>query len=63
MSMPVIDGQETTALLPKRNTFGQERRWHALVFLAMLILTGIAGMGVLLYRLEHPVPAEMFQGR
>jgi len=61
MPTALIDDGESAGALPKGSIGGSERQWQALVFLAILVLTGVAGMGALFYRLEHPVPAEMFE--
>jgi uncharacterized membrane protein len=63
MPTAVIDREETKDRLPTGRDLGPERKWQALVFLVILIVAGIAGMGALFYRLEHPVPTEMFEWR
>ena len=63
MTTAVIDREEITDRLPGRSDREPKREWRALVVLGILILASVAGMGVLFYKLEHPVPAEIFQGR
>lgn len=63
MPTAVIDREETTSRLPKGSVREPERRWPAFLFLIILILTGVAGMGALFYKLEHPVPTEIFERR
>lgn len=63
MPTAVTDREETIARLPKRSDLRPERKLKTFVFLAILILTGVVGMGVLCYKLEHPLPVEMFERR
>jgi uncharacterized membrane protein len=63
MATPLMDRTETPAPPPDQSERAPGRNRQAIVLLVILILTGLAGMGVLVYKLEHPAPIEMFEGR
>ena len=62
-SLLVDDRKEAVNQAQKANHLLTEQKWQAIVFLVMLILTAITGIGLLCYKVEHPVAFEILKNR